>query len=94
MKNPLEKAEELVDTFRISLMKEDTQCGEEILCTTIAIQCAMIVVEEIIESRKDDKNFDDTFFAKSSTYYTPHPMYLTYWQEVKQELNKKQQDKS
>jgi hypothetical protein len=50
MKNPLEKAEELVDTFRILLMKEDTQCGEEILCTTIAIQCALITVDEIIKT--------------------------------------------
>jgi hypothetical protein len=51
-----------------------------------AIALAMFVVNEIIESRKDDKHFDDRDFAKSSDYFTPHPMGLTYWKEVKNEL--------
>jgi hypothetical protein len=53
----------------------------------------MFVVNEIIESRKDDKHFDDRYFAKSSDYFTPHPMGFTYWKEVKNELfNFKQQE--
>ena len=42
---PKEKANELVDTFRIVLMNEDTDCGNEILCTLIAKQCALIAVD-------------------------------------------------
>jgi hypothetical protein len=58
-----------------------------------AITLAMFVVNEIIESRKDDKHFDDRYFAKSSDYFTPHPMGFTYWKEVKNELfNFKQQE--
>jgi hypothetical protein len=56
-----------------------------------AITLAMFVVNEIIESRKDDKHFDDRNFAKSSDYFTPHPMGLTYWKEVEQELTKQQE---
>ena len=51
-------------------------------------QCALIAVDEIIESRKDDGAFDDTLSSTSSEYYTPHPMYLTYWLQVKEEIDK------
>jgi hypothetical protein len=44
-----EKAFELVDTYKFVLWSEDTQCGEEILCTGIAKQCALIAVDEIID---------------------------------------------
>ena len=43
-----EKAEELVDTYKFVLWSEDTQCGEEILCTGIAKRCALIAVDEMI----------------------------------------------
>jgi len=44
-----EKAFELVDTYKFVLWSEDTQCGEEILCTGIAKRCALITVDELIE---------------------------------------------
>jgi hypothetical protein len=44
------KAEELVNSYRIILMNEDTECGNEILCTSIAKQCALIAVDEIIST--------------------------------------------
>ena len=53
-----------------------------------AKQCALIAVDEIILSRKDDSQFDDTLWAGGSDMYTMHPMYLNYWQEVKQEIEK------
>ena len=53
----------------------------------LAKQCALIAVDEIIESREDDGAFDDTKWGNSSEYYTPHPMYLNYWNLVKQEIN-------
>lgn len=41
-------AKELVDSYRVILMNSDTECGEEILCTTIAKQCALIAVDQMI----------------------------------------------
>ena len=46
-----DKAIELVDTYRIMLMNSDTECGEEILCTVIAKQCALIAINEMIDFR-------------------------------------------
>jgi hypothetical protein len=46
-----EKAEELVDTYKFVLWSEDTQCGEEILCTVIAKRCALIAVDEMLDIR-------------------------------------------
>ena len=43
-----EKAEELVDSYKFVLWSEDTEFGEEILCTGIAKRCALIAVDEII----------------------------------------------
>ena len=56
------------------------------LVNAVGAKVAMFVVEEIIESRKEDKAFDDREWAKSSDYFTPHPMYFTYWKEVKNEI--------
>ena len=39
-----EKAEKLVNQFRMVLMDEDTECGNELLCTSIAIKNALIMV--------------------------------------------------
>jgi len=35
---PKEKAINLVDSYRNILMNEDTECGNEILCSVIAIR--------------------------------------------------------
>jgi len=56
------------------------------LIDAVGEMVAMFVVEEIIESRKEDSAFDDRHLAKGSKYYTPHPMYFTYWKEVKNEI--------
>jgi hypothetical protein len=48
---PKEKASKLVDDYRAMLMNEDTECGNEILCTVIAKQCALITVDEMIDIR-------------------------------------------
>jgi hypothetical protein len=77
---PQEKAEELVDKFYPIFTNS--------VRDTLAKQCALKAVDEIIESRKDDGRFDDRLLSTSSEYYTPHPMYLTYWLQVKQELEK------
>ena len=56
------------------------------LIDAVGVATAMFVVDEIIKSRKEDSAFDDIHLAKSSIYYTPHPMYFTYWKEVKNEI--------
>jgi hypothetical protein len=79
-----EKAIELVNKFtdpvRWKLGQENV--GER------AKECALIAVNEIMQSRKDDRHFDDTLSSTSSQYFTPHPMYSTYWVQVKQEIEK------
>lgn len=69
---PKEKAESLVNHFRMVLMNEDTDCGNEILCTSIAIKNSFILVNEILES--------------FMTSIPKHQM--DFWEEVKQELEK------
>jgi hypothetical protein len=68
------KAINLVDSYRIVLMNEDTECGEEILCTVIAKQCALIAV---------DLRLDGDFIFNSIEYGIDS---LEYWQQVKQEI--------
>ncbi len=43
-----EKAIQLVDNYRMLLMNEDTDCGNEILCSMIAKKCALVSVDEIL----------------------------------------------
>ena len=74
---PQEKAEELINKLCTHLISIEQ-----------AKRCALIAVNEIIESRKDDSMFGDTLLSTSSEYYNPHPMYITYWLQVKQEIEK------
>ena len=69
---PQEKTEKLVNQFRIVLMREDTECGNEILCTIIAKDSALIAVDEIISVIDPEKNYKTWEFYK----------------QVKQELEK------
>jgi hypothetical protein len=74
MSNPKEKAEDLVNQFRMVLMNEDTECGNEILCTSIAMKNAIICVKEIVEMQKNvSLNFDFN---------------IKYWTEVIEEISK------
>jgi len=55
---PKEKAEDLVNQFRMILMDEDTDCGNEILCTSIAIKNALICVDEILNGTSNNSKED------------------------------------
>ncbi len=68
-----DKANELVNTYRMMLMNEDTECGQEILCTIIAKKSALIAVDEIM------KAMDDVML--------PNP-FNQYWEQIKQEIEK------
>ena len=84
---PKEKALELYWKYynRIEhTLSEEYSEHEKFLCK----ECALIAVDEIINSRNDDRGFDDTLSSVSNGYYTAHPMYFTYWQEVNQEIKK------
>jgi hypothetical protein len=81
---PKEKANKLRYQFESAMQNADIRGYYN---QTIK-ECAFILVDEIINSRNYDKNFDDTLLSKGSNYYTPNPMYLTYWLQVKQEIEK------
>jgi hypothetical protein len=77
---PKEKAEDLVNRFRIVLMDEDTECGNELLCTSIAIKNALISVNEIIQSITKIEGIEKLGVIQLNE--------LEYWSNVKQELEK------
>jgi hypothetical protein len=70
---PEEKALSIVNTSRMILMDEDTDCGNEILCTSIAIKNALVAVNEIIQA------------IDWHEYETPNKE-LNYWLEVRKEI--------
>ena len=74
---PKEKAEGLVSYYKLVLMDEDTECGQEILCTSIAIKCALIAVDEIFEAL--DK------------HHWQNRNVTEYYREVKHELTKQKE---
>ena len=45
---PEQRALSIVNTYRMILMQEDTDCGCEILCTSIAIKNALVAINEMI----------------------------------------------
>ena len=89
---PKEKANDLVDNYRIVLQITDTEVGEEILCTLVAKSCAKIAVDETIKAL-GRLNVDilhtgvdySHLITEIRTNYTSHVMY---WNEVKNEIEK------
>ena len=71
------KAKNLVDSFRLILIKSNTDAGEEILCTLLAKECALIAVDEII-------NAIDFDWMEIQNLDREH----AYWHQVKQEIEK------
>jgi len=45
--NYKEQADQMVNEYRMILMNENTDCGNEILCTTIAVKCALVAVNQL-----------------------------------------------
>jgi hypothetical protein len=45
---PEQRALSIVNTYRMILMDEDTECGNEILCTSIAIKNALVAINHMI----------------------------------------------
>lgn len=78
---PKEKAEELVDKLKTPLILSDTDAGQEIICTGIAKQCALIAVDEIINSSPSLPILGDTYIEDIG-------LSKIYWEEVKKEIDK------
>ena len=70
---PKEKAEQLLHEYRMLFMDEGEDYGEEILVSVLSKQCALIAVDEIINS-VDNEHVSD--------------IYNEFWLEVKNELEK------
>ena len=77
---PKEKAIELVTQFKLILMDEDTDCGNEVLCTSIAIKNALILTYEVA-NRVPYQN-------KSNRNKINDDLTVEYWAEVWEELGK------
>jgi len=77
---PKQKAEDLVNQYRMVLMDADTDCGNELLCTSIAIKNSLISVFEIIYAIVKIEGIETLGKAEIKE--------LEYWREVKQELEK------
>ena len=75
---PKEKSQDLVNQFRIVLMDEDTDCGNELLCTSIAIKNAFITVNNILSELQTIHCYGENDIEDSVQWY----------EEVKQELEK------
>lgn len=77
-----EKANDLVNSYRIMLMNTDTDCGQEILCTVISKQCALILVDEIIQNQT--KLLDEMQYKLILGGIKSITMQSDYWNNVKQ----------
>ena len=55
---PKEKATVLTNVFKLILMDEDTDCGNEALCTSIAIKNALICIDEILKATSNNSKED------------------------------------
>jgi hypothetical protein len=79
---PQEKAQELVDKYRLILINTETDAGEEILCTNIAKQCALIAVDEMMEV------YASSLYAMGLEKHVAEITQSEYLQQIKQEIEK------
>ena len=49
---PKEKAEQLIHEFKTILMDSDSECGNEILCTSVARKCALLTAKHVLLNMK------------------------------------------
>ncbi len=79
-KSPKEKAKELFGYYHKLIQDIGGDLGHEILVSILAKNCALIAVDEIIDSHYKIKNF----LFNEIGYLITNP---EYWQEVKEEIN-------
>lgn len=59
--DPILMAKTIIDDFKILLIKSDSDCGNEILCTSIAKECAHSMVDNILKYQFKYVNQNDLF---------------------------------
>jgi len=74
---PKEKSDQLIAEYKNILQDEDTDCGEEILCTILAIKFARLTVRHVLSGNPHSNPFNT---QAESTF--------DWWFEVYNELNK------
>jgi hypothetical protein len=82
-------AEELVHRYRVLLMDDGEDYGEEILVSMLSKQCALIAVDEILNSRPlkpNDADWDDCGATHKYWYDAQKEEALKFWQEVRKEI--------
>jgi hypothetical protein len=74
---PKEKSEQLIAEFKNLLQDEDTECGNEILCTILSVKFARLTVRNILAANPHTNPYNNNFIST-----------FDYWFEVYNELNK------
>jgi hypothetical protein len=77
MISPKDKAEELVNQYRILFMNNGGDYVDELLVSMLSKQCALVAVDEIIEATTKIVDGGEGWQLVESN---------PYWQEVKQEI--------
>ena len=70
-KTPKEKAKELFNLYYFLIFNAGGELGQEIIVSILAKNCALFAVDEILEIKSVDKDFDLS----------------NYWKEVEEEIN-------
>ena len=83
---PKKEAENLINEYRMILMNENTDCGNEILCTSIAKKCALITVEKMINEYQSMSDLESVLVVNNQITFVVDK--LKYWNAVKNQINK------
>ena len=83
---PKKEAENLINDYRMILMNENTDCGNEILCTLIAKKCALITVDEMINEYQSMSDLESVLVVNNQITFVVDK--LKYWNAVKNQINK------
>ena len=83
---PKKEAENLINEYRIILMNENTDCGNEILCTSIAKKCALVTVNKMINEYQSMSDLESVLVVNNQITFVVDK--LKYWNEVKKQIKK------
>ena len=83
---PKKEAENLINEYRIILMNENTDCGNEILCTSIAKKCALVTVNKMINEYQSMSDLESVLVVNNQITFVVDK--LKYWNAVKNQINK------
>ena len=83
---PKKEAENLINEYRMILMNADTECGNEILCTSIAKKCALVTIGKMINEYQSMSDLESVLVVNNEITFVVDK--LKYWQEIKNKINK------